>query len=200
MSIEEGDQVLIYWDGEEWLALEGYVPNEGETILLREVDSNPKYVVMGAGSYEIGDLVYIFPGGLDFNFPPISILPDFEMYLPPPEYTYHDFRIYTADNNQTTYGDSGEPLVVLKTDGTGFYSSDALFAFLFEDSNNFPADCYIDVRMVDNKYFEIWAGPARDGSVYISYLYYKDTLLTYGYGPNGTKSPAMPHVHVILPI
>jgi hypothetical protein len=171
------------------------MPAVGDTCILYHVDGADVPVCIPFASLNAGDFVFLMP---DFNFDFLVQMPSYGEYLPPPEYSYHDFAMYVSNTGRWIYGDSGSPWVELKTDGSGFVQPRALFAFLFEDGGGPPIDCYIDVRVVDNAYFEIWAGSYNAGAGYDNYLYYKGTLLTHGRGyslPGG-----MPAVHVTLPI
>lgn len=86
MTVEVGDKVICIWDGEAWEVVKGYVPEVGDKVLCRYIDSEPSYGVMGIGSFSVGDLVRIFPGGLGaefgFDFPPFT-MPDIDIDFPP---------------------------------------------------------------------------------------------------------------------
>jgi hypothetical protein len=191
LSVEPGNRGIIQkFGGETGYFVKGRFPMIGDSCILYPLEGKDIPVCIPFANINIEDFVFLMP---DFNFEFLVQLPSWEPYSPPPVYTYHDFRMYTSQTGRWIYGDSGEPDVFLKTDGTGWANPQALFAFLFEDARSPPADCYIDVRMVNNTHFEIWAGPAQNFSYYNS-LYYKGTLLTQGTGST------MPTVHVILPI
>lgn len=194
MSVEPGNRGIVQrFGGETGHFVKGRAPIVGDSCILYPVDGSDTPVCIPFTNLEVGDFVFLMP---DFNFDFLVQLPSWEQYSPPPVYSYHDFRMYVSNTGRWIYGDSGEPYVYLKTDGSGWANPTALFAFLFEDSPiwNPPRDCYIDVRMIDNAYFEIWAGPINPGAKYHNALYYKDTLLTQGTGST------MPTVHVVLPI
>jgi hypothetical protein len=194
LSVEPGNRGIVQrFGGETGYFVKGRVPQAGDSCILYPADGSDIPVCIPFASIDINDFVFLMP---DFNFDFLVQLPSYESYSPPPTYRYSDFKMWVSERNAWIYGDSGEPYVTLKTDGSGFANPTALFAFLFEDSGSGvpPRDCYIDVRMIDNAYFEIWAGPAHSGFLYTNYLYYKSTLLTSGTGTT------MPTVHVVLPI
>lgn len=83
MSVEAGDKVICIWDGEAWEVIEGYTPVIGEKVLCQGIQGNPKYAVMGLGTFESGAEVFIFPGGLDFDFQPFT-MPPLEFDIPDP--------------------------------------------------------------------------------------------------------------------
>lgn len=191
--MEPGNRGIVQrFGGETGFFVKGKIPQVGDSCILYPVDgSDAPVCIPSFSNFNVNDFVFLMP---DFNFDFLAQFPSWQQYSPPPVDSYHDFRMYVSNTGRWIYGDSGEPDVFLKTDGSGWASPQALFGFLFEDARYLPADCYIDVRMVNNTHFEIWAGSINPRAVYHNTLYYKNTLLTQGTGST------MPTVHVILPI
>jgi hypothetical protein len=120
--IESGDKVICVWNGETWEVFEGYIPEVGEKVMCRHVEtSNPQHVVFGLGFFEAGDIIDVFPGGLSFDFPPISI-PHTTITEPFYDSQYWGNAQYRSSS--TKWFNNGDPLPagMYRITATGWYT------------------------------------------------------------------------------